>query len=68
MRGELLILPSQTYLAEQMLVADPGRIFDEREGLKAWLGKALAKNFDALYERAAAAPGGRTASFGATAS
>ncbi len=61
MRGELLILPSQTYLAEQMLVADPGRIFEEREGLKAWLGRALASNFDALYERAAAAPGGREA-------
>ena len=61
MRGELLMLPSQTYLAEQMLVADPGRIFEEREGLKAWLGDKLASEFNALYERAAAADGGRTA-------
>ena len=61
MRGELLMLPSQTYLAEQMLVADPGRIFGEREGLKAWLGDRLASEFNALYERAAAAEGGRTA-------
>ncbi len=43
MRGELLILPGETYLAEQMLVADPAAIRVEREGLKAWLGTTLRK-------------------------
>jgi aminopeptidase N len=56
MRGELLILPSQTYIAEQMLVADPGAIHAEREGLKAALGTALSGQFHALYDRIAAVP------------
>jgi aminopeptidase N len=61
MRGELLILPGETYLAEQMLVADPAAIRAEREGLKAWLGKTLEGEFAALHERAAAVPGGTSA-------
>lgn len=56
MRGELLLMPSQTYIAEQMLVADPGRIHAEREELKAYLGKTLAEEFQTLYDRAAAVP------------
>jgi len=56
MRGELMLLPMQSYLAEQLLVADPGRIFEEREGLKAWLGAELADELGALYERVAAVP------------
>ncbi|QPC98614.1 aminopeptidase N [Qipengyuania soli] len=56
MRGELMTLPSQSYLAEQMLVADPTRIHEEREALKAFLGKELRDEFHALYDRAEKAP------------
>jgi aminopeptidase N len=56
MRGELMILPSQTYLAEQMLIADPGRIHDEREQLKASIARALQGELVALHERADAVP------------
>jgi len=52
MRGELLILPSESYLAEQMDVADPAAIHAEREGLKAWLGEELQFMFEALHDRA----------------
>jgi aminopeptidase N len=61
MRGELLILPGETYLAEQLLIADPAAIRAEREGLKAWLGQTLEKGFVALHERARAVPGGTSA-------
>jgi aminopeptidase N len=56
MRGELLILPSQAYLAEQMLVADPGAIHAERQELRAALAQALESEFVALHERASAVP------------
>ncbi|PZT87333.1 MAG: aminopeptidase N [Citromicrobium sp.] len=56
MRGELLSMPSQAYLAEQMLIADPGRIHDERERLKADMGTALATEFHRLYDRAENVP------------
>ena len=58
MRGELMMLPSQTYLAEQLLVADPGRIHAEREALKAWLGAQFETELAALHERAAQLPFG----------
>jgi aminopeptidase N len=61
MRGELLILPGETYLAEQMLVADPAAIRAEREGLKAWLGTRLEREFAALHARASAVPTTRDA-------
>ncbi len=61
MRGELLILPGETYLAEQMLVADPGAIHAEREGLKAWLGGELEQQFVDMHERAVAVGGGTSA-------
>ena len=61
MRGELLILPGETYLSEQMLVAEPAAIHDEREGLKAWLGTTLEARFVALHERATAAGHGTSA-------
>ena len=51
MRGELMMLPSQSYIAEQLPVADPGRIHDEREALKADLGARLAGEFHTLYDR-----------------
>ena len=56
MRGELMILPSQTYLAEQLLVADPTAIHAEREGLKAWLGTGLREQLIGVHERASAVP------------
>ncbi|MFU7527256.1 aminopeptidase N [Qipengyuania sp. ASV99] len=56
MRGELLMLPAETYLFEAMAVgerkADPGAIHAAREGLKAAIGGALASEFYALYDRA----------------
>ncbi|WP_370190436.1 aminopeptidase N [Qipengyuania sp.] len=52
MRGELMSMPSQAYLAEQMLLADPGRIHAEREALKADLGARLAPQLHTLYDRA----------------
>ncbi|MGZ3196626.1 MAG: aminopeptidase N [Croceibacterium sp.] len=61
MRGELLILPGETYLAEQMLVADPAAIRAEREGLKAWLGTTLESQFADLHARASKASTARDA-------
>ncbi len=61
MRGELLILPAEGYLAEQFLVADPGAIHVEREALKAWLGKALKDDLEALHDRVSAVPYSRDA-------
>lgn len=56
MRGELMVMPGQTYLAEQMLVADPGRIHAEREALKAALGAALKDKLTQLRTRTAGQP------------
>jgi len=61
MRGELMLLPSEGYLAEQLLVADPGAIRAEREALKSWLGKELAAQLAALHDRAVAVPYSREA-------
>ncbi len=65
MRGELIVLPSQTYLMEQIEQADPGAIHRVREMLKSQLGTMLADELLALYERCAgvpfAAPGARGA-------
>ncbi|OCC24059.1 aminopeptidase N [Croceicoccus estronivorus] len=58
MRGELMMLPGETYLAEQLLVADPGAIHAAREGLKGWLGARLEQRLVALHERASAVPYG----------
>ena len=51
MRGELMLLPSQGYIAEQMPVSDPSVIHREREGLKAWLGEELQDDFLDLHDR-----------------
>ena len=56
MRGELLSMPSQTYIAEQIEASDPGRIFDEREGLKALIGSELGDELHHLYDRAKRLP------------
>ena len=51
MRGELMMLPGVTYLMDQVLVADPARIFAEREALKAHLADSLADELVALHAR-----------------
>ena len=56
MRGELMMLPGEVYLAEQLPVADPGAIHAGREGLKAWLGRRLEQPLTALHARASAVP------------
>jgi len=56
MRGELLILPGEAYLAEQLQQADPCAIWREREALKAWLCSELEARFTALHDRASAVP------------
>jgi aminopeptidase N len=61
MRGELLILPSQTYIAEQMLIADPGTIHAERQALRGALAQTLEAEIVALHQRASAVPGGLNA-------
>ena len=58
MRGELMILPGEAYLAEQLVLADPTAIRREREGLKGWLATKLAARFTALHDRASAVPYG----------
>ncbi len=69
MRGELMVLPSETYLFEVMATgerkADPGAIHAAREGLKAAIGTALSAELQALHARASAVmlddPAGRGA-------
>lgn len=56
MRGELVILPGETYLAEQLSPVDPGCVRAEREALKAWLGTTLAAEWQALHDRTTAVP------------
>ncbi len=56
MRGELLVLPGEAYLAEQMVKADPVAIWRCREDLKAWLGVRLQDRFACMHDRASAVP------------
>jgi aminopeptidase N len=56
MRGELLVLPGEGYLAETMPIADPGRIHAARQALRAAIGGALEEEFAALHTRASALP------------
>ena len=56
MRGELMILPGEGYLAEQFAAADPGAIRTAREALKADLGRSLEAELIALHARASAVP------------
>jgi aminopeptidase N len=58
MRGELMMLPSETYLFEVMAsgarLADPGAIHAAREGLKQTIGVELRSELGQIYDRAAA--------------
>lgn len=55
MRGELMLLPSETYLFEAMASgerkADPGAIHAARETLRRAIGDGLSSELHALYER-----------------
>ena len=56
MRGELMILPGEAYLAEQVEAADLVAIRTARETLKAHLGTQLRDSLLALDARASAVP------------
>ena len=56
MRGELVILPGETYLSEQLLVNEPAKVHAAREALKAWLGTTLGTELRALHDRCCAVP------------
>jgi len=56
MRGELLALPTESYLAEQFATSDPQAIRAAREALKARIGHELAGELAALHDRATAVP------------
>jgi len=61
MRGELMILPAEGYLAEQFAVSDPAAIHREREALKAWLARELEDDLTDLHDRVSAVPYSRDA-------
>lgn len=56
MRAEMLVLPSEGFLAEQMLIADPGAIHKVREELKHRIGAVLADQWAAHHDRCSAIP------------
>ena len=56
MRGELLSLPAEVYLQEQLAVVAPLAVHAEREGLKAWLGQHLSSQWQGLHDRCSAVP------------
>ena len=56
MRGELVILPGETYLSEQLLVNEPAKVHAAREALKGWLGTTLKAELTALHDRCRAVP------------
>jgi aminopeptidase N len=51
--AEALILPSESYVADQMPVAEPDAIHAVREALRAQIGAALAASLHATYARLA---------------
>ena len=56
MRGELMILPGHTFIAERIDRADPAAIHAEREALKGWLGRRLEAELAEMHQRASAVP------------
>jgi len=52
--GEAVLLPSDSFIGDQMGVVDPDAIFAAREALRAELGKALAGEWRAAYDGAQA--------------
>ncbi len=54
MRGELLVLPGETYLTERIAHADPGAVHRERQALRRWLGGHMRGALLEVHDRAAA--------------
>jgi aminopeptidase N len=54
--AETVLLPSEAYLGDQMLVVDPDAIFAARERLRHTLADALEDHWRALYARFAPEP------------
>jgi aminopeptidase N len=52
--GETVLLPSEAFLGDQMLVTDPVAIRHAREALRADLGRSLIADWRAAYARSAA--------------
>ena len=69
MRGELMMLPSESYLFEAMATgerkADPGAIHKAREAMKKAIGEARADALISTYERCAKVPFADSAGVGA---
>jgi aminopeptidase N len=49
--AEALLLPSESYVADQMAIADPDAVHAAREALRAQLGAALGPELRAVYTR-----------------
>ncbi|HWM42364.1 MAG TPA: aminopeptidase N [Burkholderiales bacterium] len=49
--AEALMLPAETFLAEQMAVVDPDRLHESRNALRRALAAALKEDFSKAYER-----------------
>jgi aminopeptidase N len=56
MRGELMSLPAEAYIAEQIRQCDPQGVRREREALKTALARSLHGELTALLDRTAALP------------
>jgi aminopeptidase N len=52
--AEAVLLPSDSFIGDQMAVVDPEAVFAAREALRADLGTALAREWRAAYEGAQA--------------
>lgn len=69
MRGELMMLPSETYLFEAMAQgdrkADPGAIHQQREALRSAIGRDLEAELVAIHDRTSAVPYDDPAGIGA---
>jgi len=48
-KAEAVVLPSEQFIGDQMLVVDPDAIATAREGLRSALGKALLNEWRAIY-------------------
>ncbi|HEX9397945.1 MAG TPA: aminopeptidase N [Burkholderiales bacterium] len=49
--AEVLTLPSETFLAEQMVVVDPDRLHESRRKLRKELALFLTKDLESIYEK-----------------
>ncbi|MDB5687093.1 MAG: aminopeptidase, partial [Rhizorhabdus sp.] len=49
--GEAILLPSESFIGDQMLVVDPQAIHAAREALRADLGRSLEQDWRDAYER-----------------